>query len=1035
MKNKLDIKFENISLKDGLSQSVVRSISQDEIGFMWFCTQDGLNKYDGRKFEIYRNDPENSESICYNNIYCICEDKNKNLWIGTDDGLSRFDREKEIFFNYKCDIEDENSLSNNQIRAIYEDKKGVIWIGTYGGGLEKYNEAGDNFIHYKNRKDDISSLSDNRVTSVIEDEFENLWIGTWRGGLCLLDRENNNIIRYKLSGDNVNSFLINSVNSLAVDNKSNLYVATNYGLFFMNIRKNEIKHFLNEPADPKSISENFVSTVFEDSSNNIWVGTRERGLNLLNISNGEFKCYRHEKNTPNTLSSNSIFSIYEDRSGMIWIGTFGGGLNKFNSQTKKIYHYYSQENNNNTLSSSKIYNFCEDGDGILWIGTSDGGLNKYDRGKNIFTHYKHDPDNPDSISNDTVNFILESEKNILWIGTNEGLNKFDIKKNKFKHYLNNLQDKNTLSQNTVFSLAKGSNGIIWIGTVGGGLNKFDTEKEEFTIYKNDPDNKSSICSDRIRTILLENENTIWLGTIEGGICRFDVTNEKFYQYKNDPENLLSISENHIMTICIDKSGIMWIGTLGGGLNKFDKNKKTFKRFNQKDGLSNDTIMGILEDDKENLWISTNYGLSKFDKQSETFKNYDVRDGFQSNEYNQWSFLKLQSGELVFGGINGFNIFNPDDINDNLFIPPIVISNFTIFNKPVPISENGSVLKKSITLQNEIILTYKESVFSFEFAALDFNIPDKNKYAYKMEGFDKEWIYSGNRRFATYTNLNPGDYFFRVKGSNNDGVWNEEGTKIKIKITPPFWKTWWFRTIGIVTTAGVAGGIYQNKLNLVIKEKKAQEEFTKRLIDVQESDRKKIAEELHHSIGQDLLITKNKLLLSIKNPDDKENLLQSINEVSSIISDTLKDVREISYSLHPYQIERLGLSKAIKSIVDRISKSTDIKFISNVDDIDKLIPSEDEISLYRIIQECINNIVKHSQAMEVILNVNKGSDDISILISDDGIGFNPEKVKANQDKHGFGLSVMSERIKIFKGKFQIESSSGNGTSININIPLK
>ncbi|MEO8664758.1 MAG: triple tyrosine motif-containing protein, partial [Ignavibacteria bacterium] len=545
---------------------------------------------------------------------------------------------------------------------------------------------------------------------------------------------------------------------------------------------------------------------------------------------------------------------------------------------------------------------------------------------------------------------------------------------------------------------------------------------------------SSISSNRIRIIFIDNEDIIWIGTDRGGLNKFDKTTESFSHYKNDADNQLSISENDIVSIFEDSKGSLWIGTMNAGLNKFNKKEETFKRFSHKDGLPNDSINGILEDHDGNLWISTNYGLTKFDPVKETFKNYDVRDGFQSNEFNPWASLKLKSGELAFGGVNGFNIFDPDDIKDNSYIPPVVFSDFQIFNKPVVISEKDSPLKKSILLEKEITLSYDDSVFSFEFASLDYSIPGKNQYAYAMVGFDKDWVYSGTRGFATYTNLNPGKYLFKVKGSNNDGVWNEKGSELKITITPPFWKTWWFKALGALTVAGTAGTIYQNKMNQIIKEKKAQEDFTKRLIDVQENDRKTIAEELHHSIGHDLLITKNKLLLSVKQPDDKELLLTNMNEVSDIISETLKDVREISYTLHPYQIERLGLSKAIQSIIDRVSKSTEINFITNIDTIDKILTPDIEISLYRIIQECINNIIKHSKAGEVILNINKGSNDISVLISDNGVGFNTSSLKSNSQKHGFGLAGIKERTKLFRGKFILDSEPGRGTTFTIKLPL-
>jgi signal transduction histidine kinase len=343
------------------------------------------------------------------------------------------------------------------------------------------------------------------------------------------------------------------------------------------------------------------------------------------------------------------------------------------------------------------------------------------------------------------------------------------------------------------------------------------------------------------------------------------------------------------------------------------------------------------------------------------------------------------------------------------------------------------LKRSITLENKLTLSYRDSVFSFEFAALDYSIPEKNQYAYKMEGFDKEWVFSGNRNLATYTNLDHGDYTFRVKGSNNDGIWNEEGKSIKIHITPPYWKTVWFKGLSLLAVIGTAGSIYKSKLDKVRKEKEQQEEFARQLIDIQESDRKRISSELHDSVGQDLMITKNRLLLTKNHSEDKEFISRSISEASELISNTLSDIREISYALHPYQIERLGLSKAIMSIIDRASKSTEIVFTKHIDRIDKLIPPEAEISLYRIMQECMTNVIKHSNAKEVFFNANKGSNEISIMISDNGIGFDTDKLKAESGKHCFGLFVMGERVKLINGKFRIESKPGHGTTIYVNIP--
>ncbi len=1033
MNLKTQIKFNHISIEDGLSESVVFCIIQDSYGFMWFGTQDGINRYDGYKFKVYKNDNGKSDTVCDNSIRSLVEDKNRNLWIGTENGLSRYDRENECFHNFKFTSDQRNGNADNDIRKIVEDPSGNLWIGTYGAGLLFFDTVKNEFINLSENKDGSSRLPDSRIMDIVKDSCGNLWIGTWGGGLNLYDTSKDKFSHCPFSEVEKNNISIMRINALHIDREETLWVATNDGLLCRRRDSDIFVYYKHDPSNPGSLSSSLVSQVFEDSCGNLWIGTRDRGLNLFNPESYEFISYEHKMGNRTSINHNSVYSIYEDRSGIVWIGTFGGGLSKFNNTIKKIDHYFFDEKNPNSLLSNTIFSFCEDDSDNLWIGTQDKGISKLDRKKNTFEHYTHDPEDKNSISEYAVTSIIKGDKNILWIGSlGDGLNKFDAETKKFYHYRNVSAGNNSISYNSIYSMAKDKSGMIWLGTGGGGLSRYDPEKNEFKVFINDPSDEYSISSNRVRVILIDSEEMIWLGTDKGGLNKFDKNEMKFYSYKNNPHEPYSISNNKILSICEDKTGMLWIGTMNG-LNRFDKRAGIFKRYTKKDGLCNDIINGILEDDNGNLWISTNEGLSKFDPLSEKFKNYDSRDGFQNNEFNNWAYLKLKNGKLAFGGINGFNIFYPDEIKDNLFVPPIVISDFQIFNKPVPVSQKDSPLKRSITLEKEITLSYRDSVFSFEFAALDFSIPGKNQYAYMMEGFDKEWVYSGNRRFATYTNLDPGEYTFRIKGSNNDGIWNNKGEALRITITPPFWKTWWFRALGAMAVAGTAGSIYQSKLNQISKEKKAQEEFTKRLIDVQEADRKRIANDLHDSIGHNLLITKNKLLLSIKNPEDNEYLLNNIREVSDIISTTLKDVREISYTLRPYQIERLGLAKAIKSILDRASKSTGVNFISNIDDIEKLLPLEVELSLYRIIQECVTNIVKHSQAKEVILNISKGEDDLSILISDDGTGFSLEKVRANSDKHGFGITGMAERIKLFKGRFEIESSPGNGTTTKINVP--
>ncbi|MEO8210507.1 MAG: triple tyrosine motif-containing protein, partial [bacterium] len=418
----------------------------------------------------------------------------------------------------------------------------------------------------------------------------------------------------------------------------------------------------------------------------------------------------------------------------------------------------------------------------------------------------------------------------------------------------------------------------------------------------------------------------------------------------------------------------------------------------------------------------------------TFKNYDMSDGLSNLEFNEGAYFRHPDGTMYFGGNDGITYFHPDEIKDNPYIPNVVITDFEIFNQKVNGSFDNPFLKKNITYADEINLTFRESVFSFKFAALIFNNPQKNQYAYKMEGFDKDWTYCDTRRRTTYTNLSPGTYTFRVKGSNNDGVWNEEGTSIKINISPPYWKTWWFRGLGALGLITATGLGYRQRLETLKKESKAQEEFSRKLIEAQEIERKRIAHELHDGIAHDVLILKNKASMALKHKEHTEGLEKALEEISEQSSATIKEVRNIAYDLHPHQLDRLGFTKTIRSIINDVSKSTNIKFEFETDNVDEVLSKESEINLYRVVQESITNIIKHSMATEAALKVSRLEDSLLISITDNGLGFNVNSKELNEAKHGFGISGIMERIKFMKGEIKIESEINKGTTLRFKIPI-
>lgn len=803
-------KFQHISVEQGLSQSSVFCLLQDSKGFMWFGTEDGLNRYNGFEFKVYGHDSQDPNSLSDTWVRALCEDRSGTLWIGTRyGGLNRFNRESESFASYRHDPNNQNSLSNDYVSSIYEDQSGLLWIGTRGGGLDKLDRKTDTFTHYKNDRANPYSLSDDAVTSIYEDRSGTLWIGTVEGGLDKFDRQTERFISYRHELADQTSLSDNFVFTIYEDPGGALWIGTiGGGLNKFDRATGAFTHYRHKPADANSLSNDNVRALHEDTSGALWIGTQGGGLDKFDRQKGRFTHYRKIPANPDSLSNNYIFSIYEDRSGMFWVGTDGGGACNFNPEAKFM-TYRSDPSDPYSLGNNLVQSICEDKAGTLWIGTVDDGLDKLDRETERFTHYKPNAADPYSLSGQNVSAILEDKSGALWVGTDSGgLSKFDRERQKFTHYRHNDADPHSLSGDEITSVFEDRAGVLWVGTGSEGLNKFNSKTAAFTHYVSIPDNPNSLSSNSISEIYEDRGGALWIGT-RLGLNRFSRETETFTRYSNDPSDPSSLSNNYVSSIYEDEAGGLWIGTKYG-LNYFDRNNGAFTHFREKDGLPSNTINDLLSDRHGNLWISTNKGLSKFDPQNNTFRNYDRHDGLQGDEFNSGAAFRTPRGEMFFGGVNGFTRFYPDSVKDSSFNPPIIITGIKKDN--VPIDSN-----KAIATGSEIDVSYKGQL-SFEFAALDFANPSRNLYAYRLDGFDKDWVYCGTKRAAFYTNLDGGDYVFRVKGTNSDGIWNEQGTSIKIHVGSAPWTyrvlnfamtlrptTWWaYILYGLALTASVIG---------------------------------------------------------------------------------------------------------------------------------------------------------------------------------------------------------------------------------------
>ncbi len=820
------LKFEHLSVEQGLSQNTVQCVLQDRQGFMWFGTQDGLNKYDGFGFVVYKPDPQSPLSLSDNRIESLYEDRAGVLWIGTrNGGLNQFDPGTETFRRYQHDPQNLQSLSNNNIISIYEDRSGMLWIGTENG-LNQLDRATKTFRRYQHQPENPHSLPHNAASSIYEDQEGVLWVGTWGGGLSHMSREDRATVTFRhfqYDPENPQSLSDNWVRSISEDKNGVLWVATKSGLACLtreNRKAGTFQRYQRNRQNPLRLSHNDVWPLYIDRSGVLWIGTHGGGLNQFDQAAGTFRHFGHDSQNSHSLSSDEVFSIYEDQSGEIWIGT-REGVNRFNRTPEPFRHYQHDANNPRSLSDNSIWSIHEDHSGSVWIGTLSGGLDQFDRATESFRHYQNDPNDPYSLSNNSIWATYEDRAGEMWVGAQGGLSRMSWDgrgQARFRNYQHDPQNFQSLSHNWVTSIYEDSvqPGVLWIGTWGGGLNRFDRTTGTFRHFRLDANDPRSLSSNAVWSIYHDQSGRLWIATEAEGLNEFDRATETFRRYQHEPMNPNSLSSNSIWSIYEDRNRVLWLGTRAG-LNQFDPRKETFKHYREKDGLPNDVIYGILEDDHGNLWLSTNKGLSRFNPQTEIFRNFDVRDGLQSNEFNADAAFRSRNGEMFFGGINGFNVFHPDSIKDNPYVPPVVITGLKRYNTDVP--EGIALAEKGMAARSGIELSYKDEILVFEVAALNYRNSAKNQYAYKLEGLHDRWIQLGTKREITFTNLDPREYTLRVKGSNNDGVWNEEGTSLKITITPPWWRTRWaYALYGLLLIAGIFATDRMMRRRLLAKER-------------------------------------------------------------------------------------------------------------------------------------------------------------------------------------------------------------------------
>ncbi len=1038
----LNINVTTVNGISGLSQNTINCIYKDHYGFMWFGTQDGLNKYDGYKVTVYKHNINNPRSLPANHITSVCEDENGNLWVGTRTaGVSRYDRSRDVFWNFKRSPSNSSSLTNNTVTILYKDKQSNLWVGT-ARGLNIFDKKSGKFKQFVSAPRDITTLSDNNISAIFEDDDNRLWVGTAKG-LNLLDRKTGKVKRYIDLAYKTNG---NIIYSICEDDNHQLWLGTDKGLKSLNLNSAKFTYYPVEEDANSADGVNPVFTVQKTKGNKFWLGTNTT-LQMFDVNQKILVSINDKTIEDNQMPNDGIYSMLED-SGILWIGTTSQGILKHDNNLS-LFPAFKTSLTRIPSAKNIVRGIAEDKAGNLYLAT-DAGLDYYNRNTGTYKTYLHSKAQNSLLSNYTTAVIVSKKTGLVWIGTySSGLDCFDPKTGIFKHYTVN---KKQLSSDYIYTLLEDRKGNIWVGT-DTGLDVIDATTGKIAVYLNSALAKGKLEEDVIQALLEDTRGNIWIGNYTNGISIFNPVNKSF-TYLNTKNSKLN--SDVISSLYEDKLGNIWVGTMEGGLNCYDVKLKKFTAFyTEQNGLVNNTINYITQGSKGFLWITTNQGIVRFDPIKKTYRTFCTDNGLKTLEFNIGSGISLHSGELAFGSINGFTIIDPLQLNFNNHSPAIVLTDFELFNKSIVNYSSTSPLKQTLLTTKSITLNYNQSVFSIAFAALDYTLPTQNKYSYKLEGFDKEWR-TGNQRKVTYTNLDPGKYVFMVRGANNDGVWSKKPISLNIIIKPPFWMTWWFRVLSAILVLAGMYFVYYLRVSYLKRQKdelqKQVEERTYALqlanseLQVQteelqeqsdelisktsalefmnkELTRQKVQEEkarqeadkankakstflatMSHEIRTPMngVLGMASLLAETKLDNEQREYTDAILTSGESLLNIINDVLDFSkiesghMRLDPHDFE---LRKCIEDVLELFSSKTfqsGIDLMCHIDNNVPLFINADSFRLKQVLANLVSNALKFTHKGEIVITVTANTYDTNQLkllftVKDTGIGIPDDKI--------------------------------------------
>ena len=1039
--------FERISTHKWMFQSNITSHAQDVEGYIWFGTSNGLFRFDGFSVKQFKHDPRETNSLSHNSVNAVYAAKNGVIWIGTWGGLNSYNPKTGIFTRYRHDPRNIHTLSNNDVRAITEDRQGRIWVGTFGGGVDLFTPQTGKFKSFAASSTDASTVSSNYINVLYEDSKGDIWLGT-RRGLNKLETESLRFTQIKTDDTNTPSLNVTCINE---DANGNIWLGTfDDGLKMLDRKTGRFTSFQNIPGRKDALSSNTVYDVAPQDDGTVWIATNE-GVNIFNSAKNTFEQIFHDPTKPSSILSNDVTHLFKDRSGLVWLVTTEG-INLYSKLSGRFQKIQRAPEDFGSLSNNNVTCFAESADGKLWVGTRDG-LNRYEaQSRKYSRYYPAQSVGANAASND-IKCILFDKKERMWVGCSNGLLLFDQNLGRVKVIYRFDPFNPNSPNNEINTVYQSRDGNLWAGNRKG-LLLFNPDSGSFILHRPDKSVTDNQISNSIYCITEDRFGRLWAGTLGGGIVEFDRAKNTFKAYKKINGDTSSLSHNSVISICEDELGFFWVGTYGGGLNRMDRKTGKFTLFSTAEGLPDDMVYSIIDDQRGGLWLATSTGLARFDTKTRRFRNYDILDGLQSKEFNIGAGIRLKNGELVFGGGAGMNWFTPEKIPENNYIPPIVITRLSVFDK--------EILPDSF-----ISLPYNQNYLNFEFSSLSFALSDKNRFAYMLEGFDEDWVYAGSRRFATYSNLSPGTYIFKVKGSNSDGVWNEKGHSIEIVIRRPYWKTWWFITlISLVVGASLYGG-YRYRISIIKKQQlELEKKVTLRTSELekatQEAEQARVAAEnasksksgflanMSHEIRTPLngILGFTDLLMRNKPTEENKKYLELIRSSGDTLLRLLSDILD----LNKIEQGKLNIETIKFRFADSIQQSlnpyqyrcNDKGLTLNVQ-FDPRIPNlviGDPTRIKQLVINLVSNSIKFTEAggikvaFELEDHANTDADYFYIrgIVSDTGIGVPEEKQQLifetftqadgsftrKYGGSGLGLSIVKQLCRLMEGDIRLIS---------------